>query len=136
MVSGRSGSHAVRVQGGGQGRGVGARPDFVAVRFKEPALHSVRARVAGEAGLGNFAERYEIPKVPFTVIPVAQTATPRVERFARAAARLDASPEVARVAPVFIQGSTKVVPAHRVASTPKLQRCGAGSAGSVDTAGA
>jgi thermitase len=89
-------------------------PDLVAVRFKEPALHSVRARVAGEAGLANFAERYEIPKVPFTVIPVAQTATPRVERFARAAARLDASPEVARVAPVFIQGSTRVVPAHRV----------------------
>jgi|GEM_PF-5416400 len=55
-------------------------PDFVAVRFKEPALHSVRAQVTAQSGLGNFAERFEVPEVPFTVLPVAQTEAPRAER--------------------------------------------------------
>ncbi|HEY3494976.1 MAG TPA: S8 family serine peptidase [Polyangiaceae bacterium] len=90
-------------------------PDFVAVRFKEPAPHSVRARVVdATAEVGDFAERFEVPEVPLTVIPVAQTEQPRAERAKKAMVRLSSSPEVARVSPVFRYGDLKVVPAHRV----------------------
>jgi thermitase len=89
-------------------------PDLVAVRFKEPAPHSLRARVASESGLGSFAERYEVPEVPFTVIPVAQTGAPRPERVERAMTNLERSPDVARAAPVFRYGEARVVAANRV----------------------
>ena len=50
----------------------------------------------------------ELPQEKFTVLPVAQTPEPRARRTAAVVERLESSRDVARVAPVFRLGSTRV----------------------------
>ncbi len=88
--------------------------DLVAVRYKEPALHSTRRSVAEGSGLGPFGERVEVPREKFTVMPVAQTAEPRVERAAAVVSRLEEASDVARVAPVFRSGGSRIIATDRL----------------------
>ena len=88
--------------------------DLVAVRFKEPAPRSLRADTAGRAGLGPFAERYEVPKEHYTIRPVAPAAEARTTRAARAMRHLSSAPDVARATPVFKLGTARVFAADRV----------------------
>lgn len=88
--------------------------DLVAVRFSEPALHSVRAKVSAASGLGPFKDRLEIPNEKFTVMSVAQTPQARGMRHASAFSALNASQAVTRVAPVFKLGDRTIVATERV----------------------
>lgn len=88
--------------------------DLVAVRFAEPALHSVRAKVSSASGLGPFKDRLEIPNEKFTVMSVAQTPQARGMRHASAFSALNASQAVTRVAPVFKLGDRTIVATERV----------------------
>jgi thermitase len=88
--------------------------DVVAVRYKEPAVHSMRAAVAARAGLGPFQQRYEVPDEKFTIVPIAPTPQPRAQRHAASVQALKAAPEVARVAPVFKMGDRRVLATDRV----------------------
>jgi subtilisin family serine protease len=88
--------------------------DLVAVRYKEPAPHSMRASVAERGGLGPFSKRIELPKERFTIFQVAQTAQPRQQRYGAAMAAVREEKEVARVAPVFKLGNNRVVATDRV----------------------
>jgi subtilisin family serine protease len=89
-------------------------PDLVAVRFKEPALHSVRARVSRESGMSRFNERFELPGEPYTVLPVDQVGATRAQRSTDALQKLQASDDVSRATPVFRHGEARVVATHRV----------------------
>ena len=88
--------------------------DVVAVRFKEPAPHSLRASVSRNVGLGEFAARYELPGEPYTVIPVAPTMQPREERRDAALMSLRSAPDVDRATQVFRYGDTRLVATSRV----------------------
>jgi subtilisin family serine protease len=88
--------------------------DMVAVRFKEPAKHSIRATITDKCGLGRFAERTEVPEEKYTIIPVGQDAKPRSERHKSAVESLQREADVARVATVFILGETTVIATDRV----------------------
>ncbi|MBS3953554.1 MAG: S8 family serine peptidase [Methylomicrobium sp.] len=88
--------------------------DLVAIRFKEPALHSTRATASASAGLGAFQDRIEIPNEKFTIIPVAQTAEPRLHRHSSAMKALKSDKEVTRATPVFKVGEQSVVATDRV----------------------
>ncbi len=88
--------------------------DLVAVRYEEPARHSTRAAVAAATSCGPYEERVELPQEKFTVLPVAQTPEPRARRAAAVVERLESSRDVARVAPVFRLGSTRVVATDRL----------------------
>ncbi len=88
--------------------------DVVAVRFTEPAEHSLRAAVAGAANLAPFGERIELPEEKFTILPVAQIAKPRHERYLAAVAQLEQGDEVTRVAPVFKLGDKRAVATDRL----------------------
>ncbi|MDJ0851365.1 MAG: S8 family serine peptidase [Myxococcota bacterium] len=88
--------------------------DLVAVRYEEPARHSTRAAVAAATSCGPFEERVEIPKEKYTVLPVAQTPEPRERRAAAVFERLESSRDVARVAPVFRVGETRIVATDRL----------------------
>lgn len=86
--------------------------DLVAVRFNEPAPHSMRA--ATSAGIADFTNRLEVAGEKFTILPVAQTPEPRVARFNAASAALSGTPEVARTAPVFKKGNQLILATDRV----------------------
>ena len=88
--------------------------DVVAVRFTEPAEHSVRAAMAAAANLAPFGERIELPEEKFTILPVAQVAKPRHERYLAAVAQLEQGDEVTRVAPVFKLGDKRAVATDRL----------------------
>lgn len=88
--------------------------DFIAVRFIEPALHSTRARVSAENGLGAFGERIEVPEESYTVLPVAPAAEARDVRCAKAMRGLGASNDVARAAPVFRRRGVRIFATERV----------------------
>ena len=88
--------------------------DVVAVRFTEPAEHSMRAAVAATANLAPFGERIELPDEKFTILPVAQIAKPRHERYLAAVAQLEQGDEVTRVAPVFKLGNKRAVATDRL----------------------
>jgi len=87
----------------------------VAVRFREPARHSTRARVAANAPtLGAFANRFEIPEENYTVFDIAGPAAAKSKGHSVATAALAANGEVVRVAPVFRLGSERLVATDRV----------------------
>jgi len=88
--------------------------DVVAVRYKEPAIHSVRAAVAAGAGIGPFGNRYEVPREKFTILPVASAPQPRPQRHAAAMKALKDSKDVVRVAPVFKVGDRRILATDRV----------------------
>ncbi len=88
--------------------------DLVAVRFREPAVHSMRSSVAASRGLGPFSSRFEVPGEKFTVFDVLQTPEARSKRFAVATEAMESADEVARVAPVFKIGSSKILATDRV----------------------
>ncbi|MEZ4733758.1 MAG: S8 family serine peptidase [Caldilineaceae bacterium] len=88
--------------------------DLVAVRFAEPAEPSTRAEVAALPELASFDTRIEIPEENFTILPVAQVAQPRHERYMAAVAQLNQSEQVERVAPVFKIGNAKAVATDRL----------------------
>lgn len=90
---------------------------MVAVRFKEPAMHSTRLSVSAKAGLGPFSQRFEVPKEKYTLLRVGQAAPAagaagsfRTETVNR----LQASSEISRVAPVFKMGGRRIVATDRV----------------------
>lgn len=89
-------------------------PDIVAVRFREPAPHSMRAAATHRNGLGPFASRYEVPAEKFTLIPVSPTADARALRAERTMGSLDGDGEVDRAAPVFKMGEARVFASERV----------------------
>src|SRR5688572_29276748 len=100
-----------------QGRKVAleADPDFVAVRYREPAPHSLRASVAAKAGVHRFESRLEVPGEKYTVLPVDPTPEPREVRQARAMSNLALDRmSVARVAPVFKWGSKRLIATDRI----------------------
>jgi subtilisin family serine protease len=100
-----------------QGRKVALEPDpdFVAVRYREPAPHSMRASVAASAGMHRFEARTEVPGEKFTILPVDPTPEPRAVRQARALSNLRKDPvAVARVAPVFKWGDKRLLATDRI----------------------
>jgi len=97
--------------------------DVIAVRFREPALYSNRARIAKTAQLGAFSGRFEVPGEKFTIFSVPA----KNDGYAVDAASglLEAYTEVARTAPVFILGSKRVIATDRLLvklsqATPEL----------------
>lgn len=88
--------------------------DLVAVRFTEPTGHSERAAIESNPEVGAFSARFEVPEEKFTIVPVAQTAQPRRERFMAAVDALAEVPTVERVAPVFTVGDSKVIATDRL----------------------
>lgn len=89
-------------------------PDVVAVRFREPAPHSMRAAATRRNGLGPFDSRYEVPSEKYTLIPVSPTAQPRADRVERTMGNLGGDSEVERAAPVFKMGDAQVFASERV----------------------
>ncbi len=91
-----------------------ADEDFVAVTYREPAPHSLRASVAQASGTGPFAQRIEVPGEKITILPVAPRAQPRPTRFAATMTALAGSSDVSRAGRVFkVQGGL-AVPSDRV----------------------
>lgn len=89
-------------------------PDLIAVRFKEPAPHSIRATTAANAGIKNFQSRMEIPKEKYTILSVPQTTQPRSKRFNSTLKSLNSAQEVTRTAPVFKLGEARVLATDRI----------------------
>ena len=88
--------------------------DRVAVRFKEPALHSVRAASAEKCSLGSFRERIEVPMEKFTILPVVQEAKARGKRLKKALDALGKNKQVSRVGMVFKRNDTTVIATDRI----------------------
>ena len=92
-------------------------PSVVAVKF-QPGPKSFRAAAADAAGVGPFAQRYEVPGEALTIIPtrvpeeVRQFAS--VERAVEAVGALNALAEVSHALPVFRLGGNQVVATERV----------------------
>lgn len=87
---------------------------LVAVRFREPAPHSMRAEVAARAQVGPLIKRIEVPGEKFTVFEVNRPAQPRNMHVREAARAIDSEPEVARATPVFRVGDTRVIAPDRL----------------------
>jgi subtilisin family serine protease len=88
-----------------------ADPTVVAVRFREPAPKSMRAAIATQHALGPFADRTELAKEKYTLIPLGANAPNGLRSTLEA---LNARDEVARAAPVFLRDGTKMVATDRV----------------------
>ncbi len=88
--------------------------DLIAVRFAEPAEQSTRAALADLADLAPYSERVEIPEEKFTILPIAEVAKPRHERYMAAAGQLSQEDEVVRVAPVFKIGDAQAIATDRL----------------------
>lgn len=86
--------------------------DCIAVRFKEPAFHSMRARVT--EAIGDFTNRFEVPGEKYTIIPVAQTRMNRLDRHATAFREFSSSPEVVHTTPVFKMGNNRLLATDRI----------------------
>jgi len=89
----------------------------VAVRYAEPALHSMRASIALSANLGPFANRIEVPEEKYTIIPVGPPNLgigPMTARFSASRAILKKSKDVVRVAPVYRTGNKHMIATERV----------------------
>lgn len=83
-----------------------ADENLVAVRFKEPAPHSVRLEAVRRAGVEKFAERLEVPGEKFTIFDVRTEASVEVA--------LENSAAVERVTPVFRHGNAQIIATERV----------------------
>ncbi len=83
--------------------------DVIAVRFREPALYSVREQAAMNAPVEPFETRFEVPGEKFTVFRVSDA-----HPAAAAADQLQTNPDVARTAPVFELKSKRVIATDRV----------------------
>lgn len=90
-----------------------ADPDEVAVRFRAPAPHSMRAAVAGALRLGPFPERLEIPEERYTILPL-DAARPGAAPLESVLSVLDRTSGVARATPVFRLGPNRLVATERV----------------------
>ncbi|MFT4653154.1 MAG: thermitase [Patiriisocius sp.] len=88
-----------------------ADENLLAIRFKEPAKHSMRSRVSARNGLGQFKERLEIPAEKYTILPVDKSTT---ESYQSALSSLAHETDVARVAAVFTLGENKVLATERL----------------------
>lgn len=88
--------------------------NVIAIRFREPALYSIRQRVAESAALGPFATRFEIPGEKFTVFKLLESERGKGRGVEKAGARLEQYSEVARATPVFKMGSKRVLTTDRI----------------------
>ena len=91
-------------------------PSVVAVKF-QPGPKSFRAAAAEAAGVGPFANRYEVPGEALTIVP---TSVPEArsfgnsERAVEALGALNALAEVSHALPVFRVGGNQVVATERL----------------------
>lgn len=92
-----------------------AADNVVAVRFREPAPHSERARFASSARL-NFDKRVEVPNEKYTLLTLRKEAGIADQPSALSVHQEAAHPlsGVSRSAPVFRVGSTSVFASDRV----------------------
>ena len=89
--------------------------DLIAVRYREPALHSMRATVGQRSELGDYSSRFEVPGgEKYTIYEVAPAPHARTERFRAATNSLDNTVEVARTAPVFKVGENHALATDRI----------------------
>jgi subtilisin family serine protease/subtilisin-like proprotein convertase family protein len=88
--------------------------NLLAVRFKEPAKHSMRSMVAARSGLKRFRERIEIPAEKYTILPVDTSNKSNAGAYQQAVNSLTGETDVARVAAVFKLGTNKVIATERV----------------------
>jgi len=89
----------------------------IAVRYAEPAPHSMRAAVAEAANIGPFSSRIEVPEEKYTIIRVAAAEKgpgPLHARFKSALGHLESSKGVVRVAPVYRAGDKHMIATERV----------------------
>ncbi len=89
-----------------------AEPELVAVRFREPAPHSMRAAVSEAQGLGPYPRRLEVPQEKYTILAAPGATGPG--RLSATVDGLNDAREVARAAPVFRMGPNSVVATDRV----------------------
>ncbi len=90
-------------------------PSVVAVRFTEPAPHSVRQRICRDCALGSFRQRVEVPEESFTILPLGDATLESTAPLMATGERLRAIEAVTRVAPVFRMGARRMVATDRVA---------------------
>lgn len=87
----------------------------VAVRYKGNTPLSARANAAERAGIRSFSRRFEIPNVPYTILPVDEVSPDPQETQASSAIKsLDAIDDVEQAIPVFKIGSSRAVPSNRI----------------------
>lgn len=98
----------------GETVGLTVAEDMVALRFREPAPHSARARAVARPEMGAFGERFEVPGEKVTVFHVAHTPQAPEERLTRAMSAMRADAAVERVTPVLVVGDAYAVATERI----------------------
>ncbi len=99
---------------GGKGVELKIAEDMVVVRFREPSPISARLAAAAKPELGDFQNRYEVPKEKYTVLQVAPLPKAPRERLEGALSAMRADPSVERCAPVFVVGEAYAIATERL----------------------
>lgn len=102
---------------GGKAVALELDPSVVAVHFI-PGPKSVRSSAVAAAGVGPFAQRFEVPGEELTLVPsvvaAAAALPPTREMAANAIVSLNAQPEVRHALPVFRVSGNQVVTTDRI----------------------